>query len=465
MLTAARRGCATARACGRTWRAQAGWRGGTLAVGVGVGAGASSLLGGRRGAALCAADPPRSLAEALELGMDGADAVIAHGKRRRLYAEDARRYDGSALWLTLGNLLRRLHESGLRMCGCCCGLGASIWVNADKWTIAGSLLSWAAGSLAVASALFGALLGGRSLVFGPPATVPTEHVATLERLWKERTDVEDQLLREVVLAARAQGEGKLLGPQPVALSTMTCGGRPADGRHCPSWSLLQRVAVVSPLPPPEGATPTELEWMELAAQVFAAMGYHSSLCWPRRGAKPPRFCSDVIEEWSAPLRHSRAASLASPSAAAAAAPAAGCGLRVRVMLRERKLHDDCHSSAAVLHKFQATFVPTGGRGGARPRSAQGGGSELLFAAIEFQPGAPSRSASPPEDGEGEPGRAVGERCARVVLVDEWAMAGGVSSEKEVRQTLSALRVLLDARAVGAAESTGSAQRRLIYSGQ
>ena len=37
-------------------------------------------------------------------------------------------------------------------CGCCCGLGASIWVNADKWTIAGSLLSWAAGSLAVASA-------------------------------------------------------------------------------------------------------------------------------------------------------------------------------------------------------------------------------------------------------------------------------------------------------------------------
>ena len=53
----------------------------------------------------------------------------------------------------------------------------------------------------------------------------------------------------------------------------------------------------------------------------------------------------------------------------------------------------------------------------------------------------------------------------MVLVDEWAMAGGVSSEKEVRQTLSALRVLLDARAIGKVESTGSAQRRLIYSGQ
>ena len=117
----------------------------------------------------------------------------------------------------------------------------------------------------------------------------------------------------------------------------------------------------------------------------------------------------------------------------------------------------------MLHKFQATVVPTGGRGGARPRSAQGGGSELLFAAIEFQPGAPS--ASPPENGEGEPDRAVGERCARVVLVDEWAMAGGVSSEKEVRRTLGALRVLLDAREVGKVESAGSAQRRLIYSGQ
>ena len=405
MLAAARRGCTIASACGRTWRAQAGWRGGTLAAvaGLGVGVGASSLLGGRRGAALCAADPPRSLAEALELGMDGADAVIAHGKRRRLYAEDARRYDGSALWLTLGNLLRRLHESGLRMCGCCCGLGASIWVNADKWTIAGSLLSWAAGSLAVASALFGALLGWRSLVFGSPATVPTEHVATLERLWKERTDVEDQLLREVVLAAQEQGEGKLLGPQPVALSTMTCGGRPADGRHCPSWSLLQRVAVVSPLPPPEGATPTELEWMELAAQVFAAMGYHSSLCRPRRGAKPPRFCSDVIEEWSAPLRHSRAASLASPSAAAAAAPAAGCGLRVRVMLRERKLHGDCRSLPFSTNSKQRSCQQVGGagRGHARLRAA-----------------APSSSSRPSSFSPARP-RPARQRMARASRTGRW----------------------------------------------
>ena len=60
---------------------------------------------------------------------------------------------------------------------------------------------------------------------------------------------------------------------------------------------------------------------------------------------------------------------------------------------------------------------------------------------------------------------MGERCARVVLVDEWAMAGGVSSEKEVRRTLGALRVLLDAREVGKVESAVSAQRRLIYSGQ
>lgn len=264
-------------------------------VAAAVGSASALLLGLRCRHSAVRCEPALPLDESVEVGMDLTDTVIAHGKRRRVYDEKASRYDGSPLWLALSNLLLRIRERGLQMCGCCAALATSIWSRVDDWTVSGSLLAWASGSAAVATTVLGAMLALQRLLVGPPLSVPRGTQLALERLWRDRTEVEDQLLREIVAAEQRAG-GPLSRP-PAALSGLSCG----------PWSLLQRSAVVSPLPLPKGAdepSPTEKEWGQLLCKAVAACGYHSLLCLPLtydkqcRPLPPPAF-RDVshLREW------------------------------------------------------------------------------------------------------------------------------------------------------------------------
>ena len=185
-------------------------------------------------------DAPLELDDGLAVGMDLIDTLIAHGQRRRIYDEKAARYDGNSAWLALSNLLRRVRERGLQMFGCCAAIAGSIWAQADVWTVGGSTLAWASGTAAVTSTLLAALLAVQRAVFGAPVGVPHRTVAELDKLWKERTEVEDQLLREIVAAEKEDGSVQQL-KQTAWLSSLGCSDQ---------WWLVQRVAVVSPLPSP-----------------------------------------------------------------------------------------------------------------------------------------------------------------------------------------------------------------------
>ena len=382
-------------------------------------------------------DAPLELDDGLAVGMDLIDTLIAHGQRRRIYDEKAARYDGSSAWLALSNLLRRVRERGLQMFGCCAAIAGSIWAQADVWTVGGSTLAWTSGTAAVISTLLVALLAAQRAVFGAPAGVPHRTVVALDKLWKERTEVEDQLLREIVTAENEDGSVQQL-KQTAWLSSLGCSDQ---------WWLVQRVAVVSPLPsPPKSSsggkgepTGTEKEYTELFRCILAACGYHSWLCMPPRQHRqqykngkplpPPslRFSSDVLEEWTVPLRLLASTNNGRTGSGKAGGPeplhavdsfaVAATGLSLRVVLRQR------------------------GRGGGPMKALEG--PEVIFASCEFtaHSNGIGRLSEASEDARGMAADQVAPFGAtasadigsrqRVVLIDRWSIAGGPANDREV----------------------------------
>ena len=506
MLAAAavRRRCCSTFAKGsavpRQRRLTAGGGGGAAAsraaLAAAAAAGGAALALRQQGPRWARCDAPPLLDEGLSLGMDLTDSLIAHGKRRRIYDEKAARYDASPLWLALSNVLRRIRERGLQMCGCCAAMAASVWAQADEWTVRDSLLVWASGSAAVASALLAVLLGCQRLVFGAPVSVPHSTAAVLEKLWKERTEVEDQLLREILETAEepSDGRGQQKQRRPAALSSLGCGGR---------WSLVQRAAVVSPLPPPpksggDSAEPAQQEYAEVLSRVLAACGYHSWLVvaprqkqrYTKSGkARPPpslRFSSDVLEEWTVPLQLLPSAGGKGGTEPNSLDPfaVAATGLSLRVVLRHR-----------------------GRGGGAIPASVAKEGPEIVFASCEFtarpsnvvltsgaygDAALSSNSSSGKDQQESEEvaedaatstataaarvpietdtvgGAAADGDRQRVVLIDRWHAAGGAASEKELKTALARLRLVLDGVKVSenapVAVQRAMLQRQLLYLG-
>lgn len=420
-------------------------------------------------------DAPLELDDGLAVGMDLIDTLVAHGQRRRIYDEKAARYDGSSVWLALSNLLRRVRERGLQMFGCCAAMTAAIWAKADLWTVGGSTLAWTSGSAAVISTLLAALLAVQRVVFGAPVSVPQKTVAALDKLWKERTEVEDQLLREIVTAETEDG-GALQPKETAWLSGLGCSDQ---------WWLVRSVAIVSPLPsPPKSSsagasepTGTEKEYAELFRCVLAGCGYHSWLCVPPRRQRqqykngkplpPPslRFSSDVLEEWIVPLqllssrRDSGTAGNASlePPHAVDSFAVAATGLSLRVVLRHR------------------------GRGGGPLKASDG--PEVIFASCEFiaHPSDIGRRNEAPKDGRGDPaahqvvpfgssGSSTGSGGRqRVVLIDRWSIAGGPANDREVKVGLAPLRLVLDrvtlAESAPEAVHRATVKRQLLYLGQ
>ena len=421
-------------------------------------------------------DAPLELDDGLAVGMDLIDTLIAHGQRRRIYDEKAARYDGSSAWLALSNLLRRVRERGLQMFGCCAAIAGSIWAQADVWTVGGSTLAWASGTAAVTSTLLAALLAVQRAVFGAPVGVPHRTVAELDKLWKERTEVEDQLLREIVAAEKEDGSVQQL-KQTAWLSSLGCSDQ---------WWLVQRVAVVSPLPSPSKPsssgkgepTGTEKEYTELFRCSLAACGYHSWLCVPPRQQRqqykngkplaPPslRFSSDVLEEWTVPLRllsntndgrtGSGKAGGPEPLHAVDSFAVAATGLSLRVVLRQRS------------------------RGGGPMKALEG--PEVIFASCEFtaHPNGIGRPIEASEDARGMAadqvapfgatvsGAGIGGR-QRVVLIDRWSIAGGPAHDREVKLGLAPLRLVLDGvtltQTVPLAVHRATVKRQLLYLGQ
>lgn len=424
----------------------------------------------------CAA--PLELDDGLAVGMDLIDTLVAHGQRRRIYDEKAVRYDGSPLWLALSNFLRRMRERGLHMFGCCAAMAASVWAQADVWTVGGSTLAWTSGTAAVSSALLAVLLAVQRLVFGAPVSVPRKTVSALDTLWRERTEVEDQLLREIIAAAGEDGSDLQL-KQPASLSHLGCSGQ---------WWMVQRAAVVSPLPsPPKSSgsgkgepTPTEQEYTELFRYILAACGYHSWLCMPPRRQRqfkngkprpPPslRFSSDVLEEWSVPMQLLPSTTSESrhgdkgdgrnpePEDSVDKFAVAATGLSLHVVVRHR------------------------GRGGGPAKASDG--PEIIFASCEFtaHPASVERSIDSTNDGRDEVASvgqvvkfdnssdaSIGGR-QRVVLVDKWSVAGGPANDRELKAGLAPLRLVLDGvtltPATPQAVRDATTKRQMLYFGQ